>query len=72
MCSEKVQDVSNQNVLYTCISNNKFNQYKIECQEKRMKHGKEIGSGYNKGLFSRIEEHKSSDEKDLFLFLKSN
>lgn len=43
-----------------------INQYKIECPKKKRKQGKDIGAGYNKGLFSRIEEHKSSDEKGLF------
>lgn len=37
---------------------------------KRMKHGKEIGSGYNKGLFSIIKEHKYSEEMGLFCVQK--
>lgn len=37
---------------------------------KKMKHGKEIGSGYNKGLFSIIKEHKYSEEMGLFCVQK--
>lgn len=35
-----------------------------------MHHGKAIGSGYNKGLFSITKEHKYSDEIGIFCVQK--